>query len=720
MRIKILKMMMIALSVTVASVVGVLALLQQKATKQSFHEQLSTLMDFAVENVQLGLSTGQIDAIKETFVRLQTYSIFEGTILFDEEMTPIMSMPEGFELTAPLLERVVESGKEVQGDISYEAGVLKDEDDEIIGNLLIAFTLAPMQSETRRALFYAFVVGILVYLPVIGLTAKKITKMVKPLVNMPDTAAKIAIGDLEQSVEHHSGDEIGKLADAFREMIESQKAKAELANQIAKGNLTVEVKAKSEDDVLGRAMVTMKESLKIMQTDLQATIEGQKAGDIDIRCHPEKFQGAYAELLGGVNETLDAVIKPILEGIEIMQEYAKGDLRNEMRELPGKQIILTKSINGVRKNLKALTDEGLKLAKAADEGRLKTRGDVSKFEGSYREIIQGMNNTIENLLKPVNEATTCLEQMANGNLNVGMIGDYGGDDAKMKEAMNTTLRALNDLLRQVTTVVEEVSTGAQHVADSSQSLSEGATKQASSLEEITSSMSEIGSQTKLNAENASQANQLSGAARNIAEDGNKQMKKMLSAMAEIKGSSDEIHKIIKTIDEIAFQTNLLALNAAVEAARAGVQGKGFAVVAEEVRNLAQRSAKAAQETTKLIEDSGTKVENGTKLAHVTAKALDEIVSGVTKVTDLIGEIASASTEQAKGIEQVNSGLGQIGQVTQANTASAEESASASEELSGQAIQLKQILSNFKLNDTSVYDESDILSSSVKVIDEIGV
>ncbi len=720
MRIKILKMMMIALSVTVASVVGVLALLQQKATKQSFHEQLSTLMDFAVENVQLGLSTGQIDAIKETFVRLQTYSIFEGTILFDEEMTPIMSMPEGFELPAPLLERVVESGKEIQGDISYEAGVLKDEDDEIIGNLLIAFTLAPMQSETRRALFYAFVVGILVYLPVIGLTAKKITKMVKPLVNMSDTAAKIAIGDLEQSVEHHSGDEIGKLADAFREMIESQKAKAELANQIAHGNLEGEIKVKSEDDVLGRAMVTMKESLKIMQTDLQATIEGQKAGDIDIRCHPEKFQGAYAELLGGVNETLDAVIKPILEGIEIMQDYAKGDLRNEMRELPGKQIILTKSINGVRKNLKALTDEGLKLAKAADEGRLKTRGDVSKFEGSYREIIQGMNNTIENLLKPVNEAATCLEQMANGNLTVGLIGDYRGDDAKMKEARNTTLRALNVLLRQVTTVVEQVSTGAQQVADSSQSLSEGAIKQASSLEEITSSMSEIGSQTKLNAENASQANQLSGAARNIAEDGNKQMKKMLSAMAEIKGSSDEIYKIIKTIDEIAFQTNLLALNAAVEAARAGVQGKGFAVVAEEVRNLAQRSAKAAQETTELIEDSVTKVENGTKLANVTAKALDEIVSGVTKVTDLIGEIASASTEQAKGIEQVNSGLGQIGQVTQANTASAEESASASEELSGQAIQLKQILSNFKLNDTSVYDESDILSSSVKVIDEIGV
>ncbi len=713
-------MILMALLVTAGSVVSVLITLQQRATKRSFDEQLNTLVQFSVDNVQLGLRTGEMAAVKATLERLQSFSVFEGAVLLDEDLTPLLAMPEEFEPPDSLVQQITMNHKLIQGDISYESGVLRDEDEEVIGYLLIAFTLAPLKAESRHGLLVACGIGLLILLLVVGVTARRVAKIIKPLAEMSDIAGRIAVGHLQHQINFHSEDEIGKLADSFREMIESQKAKAALLDQIAHGNLEGEIKVKSEDDVLGRAMVTMKESLKSMQTDLQATIEGQKAGDIDIRCHPEKFQGAYAELLGGVNETLDAVIKPILEGIEIMQEYAKGDLRNEMRELPGKQIILTKSINGVRKNLKALTDEGLKLAKAAEEGRLKTRGDVSKFEGSYREIIQGMNNTIENLLKPVNEATTCLEQMANGNLNVSMIGDYRGDDAKMKEAMNTTLRALNDLLRLVTNVVEQVSTGAQQVADSSQSLSEGAIKQANSLEEITSSMSEIGSQTKLNAENASQANQLSGAARNIAEDGNKQMKKMLSAMAEIKGSSDEIYKIIKTIDEIAFQTNLLALNAAVEAARAGVQGKGFAVVAEEVRNLAQRSAKAAQETTELIEDSVTKVENGTRLANVTAKALDEIVSGVTKVTDLIGEITSASTEQAKGIEQVNSGLGQIGQVTQANTANAEESASASEELSSQAIQLKQILSNFKLNDTTVYAESDILSSSVKVIDEIGV
>ncbi len=216
------------------------------------------------------------------------------------------------------------------------------------------------------------------------------------------------------------------------------------------------------------------------------------------------------------------------------------------------------------------------------------------------------------------------------------------------------------------------------------------------MEETSASMSELGSQTKLNSENATQANQLATTAYNAAEQGNEQMKQMVKSMDEINTSSGDISKIIKVIDEIAFQTNLLALNAAVEAARAGVHGKGFAVVAEEVRNLAQRSAKAAQETTALIEGSVKTVQTGTEIANKTAGALNEIVDGVTKVTDLIGEIANASQEQAQGIDQTTQALTQIDAVTQANTASAEQSAAAAEELSGQSSQLKQMLSRFKL------------------------
>ena len=336
------------------------------------------------------------------------------------------------------------------------------------------------------------------------------------------------------------------------------------------------------------------------------------------------------------------------------------------------------------------------MSRAAVEGRLQTRGKADKFEGGYREIVQGVNDTLDAVLKPIEEAADCLKEMANGNLNVEVKGNYQGDHAIIKDALNGTIDAMNDILGQVSMAVEQVSAGSREIATSSQALSQGATESASAVEEISASMQEMGSQTNQNAENATQANQLAVLARDNAEKGNGQMTQMVKAMGDINQSANNISKIIKVIDEIAFQTNLLALNAAVEAARAGKHGKGFTVVAEEVRNLAQRSAKAAKETTEMIEDSIKRTEIGTTIAENTSKALEEIVVGATKVTDLISEIAAASKEQAQGIGQINNGLGQVDQVTQQNTASAEEMASAGEELSSQSLQLKQMLAKFQL------------------------
>ena len=269
-----------------------------------------------------------------------------------------------------------------------------------------------------------------------------------------------------------------------------------------------------------------------------------------------------------------------------------------------------------------------------------------------------------------------------------------------KDTMNKNLAAMldqvNDVLNQVSTATQQVTTGASQVAATSETLSQGATETAASLEEITSSMTEMGTQTHQNAQNAQEASQLAKTASDAAINGQKMMKEMIASMEKITSNSQDVQKVVKVIDDIAFQTNLLALNAAVEAARAGVHGKGFAVVAEEVRNLAARCAKAAGETTQMIENNNRQITDGAEIAHKTDDMLNQIVEEVTHTNNLINEIAKASHEQAQGVSQVTQALQQIDAVTQQNTASAEETASVSNEMSSHAIELQKVMARLKL------------------------
>ncbi len=333
-------------------------------------------------------------------------------------------------------------------------------------------------------------------------------------------------------------------------------------------------------------------------------------------------------------------------------------------------------------------------AEVVDIARKVAEGDLDFAMQTTGVAPTSLYAAVASMVMELQEKTKFAERIAQGDLTADV--KLASEKDSLGKSLQTMVTNLNDLLGQIQVSGEQIASGAGQVSDSSQSLSQGATESASSLEEISSSMNEMASQTSRNAENANLANGLAATARDAAETGNARMQEMVKAMGEINDSGQNISKIIKTIDEIAFQTNLLALNAAVEAARAGQHGKGFAVVAEEVRNLAARSAKAASETAELIEGSVEKTEKGTQIAGQTAAALAEIVSGVGQVTDLVAEIAAASNEQAQGIAQVNQGLSQIDQVTQQNTANAEEGAAAAEELSGQSEQLRQMIGQFRI------------------------
>ncbi len=316
-------------------------------------------------------------------------------------------------------------------------------------------------------------------------------------------------------------------------------------------------------------------------------------------------------------------------------------------------------------------------------------------EGQHpRDETEELGTIVGMLAQSLKERADLAQAIAGGDLTGEVELASQQDDLGL--ALQQMTIALREMIGQIQQSGEQISSGSTEVASSAQMLSDGATQQASAMEEISSSMTEMASQTKVNADNAEAASSLSVEAREAAQRGNQRMADMVQAMSEINEAGQNIAKIIKVIDEIAFQTNLLALNAAVEAARAGEQGKGFAVVAEEVRNLAARSSKAASETAELIEGSVEKAANGASIADQTAEALGEIVTGISKVTDLIGEIAAASTEQAQGIGQVTEGLGQIDQVTQQNTATSEESAAAAEQLSSLADEQRRMLSRFQL------------------------
>jgi methyl-accepting chemotaxis protein len=431
--------------------------------------------------------------------------------------------------------------------------------------------------------------------------------------------------------------------------------------RLSQGDLAFDMDISQADEYTTEVSAQFNEirnSLEMVQTSIDNLISDANMlaqagidGKLNTRADASKHQGDFAKIVTGVNATLDAVVEPVQEASATLNELAKGNLNTGM---------------------------------------------VGNYNGDYTLIKDSMNQTVAFLKRYVDEITYTLEEMGNGNLDLEITAEYLGDFQAIKAALNGIAATLSETMAEINEAAGQVEAGARQISDGGQALSQGTTEQASAIQQLNASIEEVAGETKKNATNANEANERALEVRNNAEVGNEQMTKMVTAMIDINESSKNISKIIKVIDDIAFQTNILALNAAVEAARAGQHGKGFAVVAEEVRSLAARSAEAAKETTGLIEGSIDKVEAGTKIADETASSLVEILNEIEKVTGLVGNIARASNDQATEIAQITQGIEQVSTVVQTNSATAEESAAASEELSGQAEMLKQMVGAFKI------------------------
>jgi methyl-accepting chemotaxis protein len=420
-------------------------------------------------------------------------------------------------------------------------------------------------------------------------------------------------------------------------------------------------------------------------------MEELKRGHLSKRLHIER-KDEIGLLANAMNQFADNLQQNVIFN---MKQISEGNISIEPAIIDDMDEIgpALKNMVGTIRNL---VKEMNTLTKSTLEGKLDIRGNEQDFKGAYQEIVCGVNQTLDAVIGPINEASTALENIAAKDMTVRVRGEYSGDHAKIKDSFNMAVENLDKALQQVAIGAGQVASASVQVSTSGQSLSQGASEQASSLEEISSSLQEMSSMTKQNTLHAREANGVASAARESAGKGVESMNRLSSAINQIKSSSDATARIVKTIDEIAFQTNLLALNAAVEAARAGDAGKGFAVVAEEVRNLAMRSAEAAKNTANLIEEAVRNSENGVSINSEVLKNFREITEKISKVSQVVAEIAAASEQQDLGINQVNKAVDQMNMLTQQNAASAEESASAAQQMSSQSEEMRSMVAGFRL------------------------
>ncbi len=471
-----------------------------------------------------------------------------------------------------------------------------------------------------------------------------------------------------------------------------------IAGAIAVGDLSSSIDASQKDEfgaLLG-SMKTMQDSINTFVDSLSVMAQKHSEGWVKEQLDVAKFPGIYGKMAYEVNELIQSRIAINRRLIGIVAQYAKGDFSSDMEVLPGETIVITKTMDSVKKAFLEVNNEIKMLAEAGAKGDFSKRSDANRFEFMFNGILTDLNNLVETCDVGFNDVLRVANALAQGDLTQTIAKDYPGLFGQTKNGINGTVENLKSLVGEIKEASDTINNAAKEIAAGNNDLSHRTEEQAASLEQTAASMEELTSTVQQNSHNAKHANQLAVTASKIAGKGVEVVGEVVTTMESINEASSKIVDIISVIDSIAFQTNILALNAAVEAARAGEQGRGFAVVAVEVRNLAQRASAAAGEIKSLIGDSVEKVEDGTKLVAQAGKTMEEIVSSIRSVTAIMSEISAASVEQTSGIEQVNQAITQMDDVTQQNAALVEQAAAAAESLEEQTQHLSGAVANFKL------------------------